>query len=309
MIQKKYTSKLLLFGEHIIITGASALALPFKNYYGLWSDQLKKGLVSEKKTDLTSLVSIKKIYTYLKELNYKEELISRIDFKKFEQDITAKVWFESNIPTGYGLGSSGAVCAAIYDRYCINPEQDLMKLKGALAQLENCFHGQSSGIDPLVCYLDKMLLIKTDKSIHPICVPVAKKNTGAAIFLIDTGVSRQTTPFVNYFLSQAKLPLFQAKCIEPLSKSTDLAISAFRQQDISTLLEEVEIISQLQYSYLQKMILKEFQGIWKSGLATKLYSLKLCGAGGGGFILGFTKDWIKTQEVLSKEQLKLIYEL
>lgn len=307
MTRKIYTSKLLLFGEHIIITGASALALPFQNYYGLWSDQLEKETLID--IDYSSLDSIKRVFHYIEKLHHQKKLLSLLDLVKFKQDIDAKLWFYSNIPTGYGLGSSGAVCAAIYDRYCISPETDLIKLKAELAQLENCFHGQSSGIDPLVCYLNQMLLIETDKSISVHSSPIRQKNTDTTIFLVDTGVSRQTTDFVNYFLEQATNPLFQKECVRPLSIATNSAILAFREGKSSTLLEQVEIISTLQYQYLQKMILKDFLAIWKQGIDSGLYFLKLCGAGGGGFMLGFTKNWQKTQKALSTQKLKLIYEL
>ncbi len=33
---KHYTSKILLFGEHIIIKGAKALAMPLPNFSGNW---------------------------------------------------------------------------------------------------------------------------------------------------------------------------------------------------------------------------------------------------------------------------------
>ena len=41
---------------------------------------------------------------------------------------------------------------------------------------------------------------------------------------------------------------------------------------------------------MQEMIPKLFQKLWKDGLESNDYYLKLCGAGGGGFILGLTRD-------------------
>jgi mevalonate kinase len=37
------------------------------------------------------------------------------------------------------------------------------------------------------------------------------------------------------------------------------------------------------------------------------YFLKLCGAGGGGFMLGFTDNWINTRRALSGCDLEIIY--
>ncbi|MCP4439986.1 MAG: mevalonate kinase [Aureispira sp.] len=306
-MQKKYTAKLLLFGEHTIIQGSSALALPFGDYYGIWSDQLNT--VPKNDHSKSSLDSLKNILGYLKGLKNKQELKSTLNLDKFEKDINSNLWFYSNIPTGYGLGSSGAVCAAIYDRYCNTPENELTKLKDALAQLEGCFHGRSSGVDPLVCYLNQMLLLKSDKEITALPTPNLSNLTGAAIFLVDTGVSRQTTPLVNYFLEQSQIEDFYKNCVFPLSKSTDIAITAFMQKDLPSLLEQTNILSEIQYIYLKKMILPEFWDIWQNGLKNNSYSLKLCGAGGGGFILGFTADWERTKRELSKQQLKLVLAL
>ena len=41
---------------------------------------------------------------------------------------------------------------------------------------------------------------------------------------------------------------------------------------------------------MTEMIPSLFRDLWKNGLVTNDYNLKLCGAGGGGFILGHTKD-------------------
>ena len=43
------------------------------------------------------------------------------------------------------------------------------------------------------------------------------------------------------------------------------------------------------------MIPLSFQTLWQQGLDTALFSLKLCGAGGGGFILGCTQAAIQAK--------------
>ena len=51
------------------------------------------------------------------------------------------------------------------------------------------------------------------------------------------------------------------------------------------------------------MIPTDFRAIWLDGLANNLFKLKLCGAGGGGFLLGMTFDFKKTQETISTYNL------
>jgi len=57
------------------------------------------------------------------------------------------------------------------------------------------------------------------------------------------------------------------------------------------------------------MIPKKFEEIWKKGLETNAYYLKLCGSGGGGFLLGFAEDIDKAKAMLSDYELQVIYKI
>ena len=71
------------------------------------------------------------------------------------------LYFDSSIPQGYGVGSSGALVAAIYDKYASDKitvlenltRDKLLKLKSIFSMMESFFHGKSSGLDPLNSYL------------------------------------------------------------------------------------------------------------------------------------------------------------
>jgi len=95
-----------------------------------------------------------KLYDYL-EANA-SELVS-FDFTSFKNDIGSGMYFDSSIPQGYGVGSSGALVASIYDQYAHNKitilenltRDKLLKLKEIFSFMESFFHGKSSGLDPL----------------------------------------------------------------------------------------------------------------------------------------------------------------
>jgi mevalonate kinase len=55
------------------------------------------------------------------------------------------------------------------------------------------------------------------------------------------------------------------------------------------------------------MIPDNYKTLWKEGIDSNSYYLKLCGSGGGGFILGFTEDFEKASEKLKNQQLQVIY--
>ena len=44
-------------------------------------------------------------------------LMFRFAFERLDADLEKGMYFDSSIPMGYGVGSSGAIVAAIYDRY------------------------------------------------------------------------------------------------------------------------------------------------------------------------------------------------
>ena len=83
------------------------------------------------------------------------------DLEALNKDVADGMYFDSSIPQGYGVGSSGALVAAIYDKYTIEKitvlenltREKLLKLKTIFGKMESFFHGKSSGLDPLNSYL------------------------------------------------------------------------------------------------------------------------------------------------------------
>jgi mevalonate kinase len=49
-------------------------------------------------------------------------------------------------------------------------------------------------------------------------------------------------------------------------------------------------LSSVVLNNFKPMIPEQFHAIWQNGIDTNDYYLKLCGSGGGGYILGFTED-------------------
>lgn len=288
-----YPSKLLLFGEYLIIQAGEALAIPFEKYGGKWSFAPNEPLLQQ---DLSALVD------YLFDLQKTKKLICELDVERFLNDLKRGLFFDSSIPSGYGLGSSGALCAGIYDRYCIENKilptetEKYGKLKIILAQIEGFFHGESSGIDPLVSYTKQAIYIKTDKSIE--AVQLSAKSPDFSFFLLDTGISRQTAPLVDLFLEKCSDSDFAKKMKTQFIPISNKAIHSFLQNDEQNLLETFQSISFLQYTDFLDMIPEAFRCIWREGLEEGHFYLKLCGAGGGGFLLGLAINIENTERAL-----------
>lgn len=294
-----FPAKLLLLGEHTVLKGSQALAVPFPLFKGSWAFCKAADHISQKQQQLPELLS------YLKDLHHKKQLLASLRLDLLQQDLDRGLYFDSDIPNGYGLGSSGALCAAIYRQYASTQPQDLLKLKKELAQIESFFHGSSSGIDPLIICLDQPVLISKDKSIQTVSFQQKAKegDTAFIFFLLDTGISRQTAPLVNLFLKKCEQPAYLDAINQQLALYTDRAIQYLLNKDLEPLFEDFLRISAFQRTHFEEMIPSSFYQVWEGGLDNQDYALKLCGAGGGGFLLGMAKH----SEVL--EQLSECYKI
>jgi len=297
---KNFYAKLLLFGEYTIIKGSSALAIPYQRYSGEW-------IFSKNPTQSNKI--LQQWLVFLEE----QHLDFNINLSDFRTDVHAGLTFLSDIPQGYGVGSSGALCAALFHRYVThfhNKKIDIFSLKNHFFQLEHFFHGGGSGVDPLVCYLNRPIVLESNSNItFPQQNFLENAPSSAACFLINTHIERKTEPLVKLFLEKCEDVTFNSKCENELAIYTNEAIQALNRLDNSNFFSYLERISIFQYEHFLPMIPSHFQQIWKEGIDSSNYSLKLCGAGGGGFILGFTKDWQVTQRILSDSDLEFVFYL
>lgn len=300
-----FPAKLLLLGEHTVLKGSQALAVPFPVFKGYWAFCEDKDRQTEKQRELPQLLS------YLQNLQGEKQLLAGLQLDPFKQDLDQGLYFESDIPSGYGLGSSGALCAAIYQRYTSAQTQDLSLLKKQLAQIESFFHGSSSGIDPLIISLNQPVLINRDKSIQTATFrnKTNSEKPAFSFFLLDTGISRQTAPFVNLFLKKCEKTAYLNAINQKLAVYTDLAIQHLLDNDLGRLFEDFLQISAFQRGHFEEMIPSSFYDVWEGGLESRDYALKLCGAGGGGFLLGMANLHSKALERLGASYKVITFEL
>jgi mevalonate kinase len=268
---KKYNSKLLLFGEYMIILGAEALALPIQNFSGFLKYE-----ENTKSDNLANLIEFIQERTSIK-LNIPKHFNAK------------NLIFESNIPVGYGVGSSGALTAAVYDSFAVNKKQGLEELRFELANIEHFFHGTSSGIDPLISYLNKVVISKKE-GLEILNLEDGMRPILNSFYLIDTKISRKTGPLVQIYKSKLENSAFKGICENELIPLNSQAIESIIQKNINDLKRAMQGIANLQYEYFQEMIPSGYKEIWQKSLENKNVHLKLCGAGGGGFMLAFCAE-------------------
>lgn len=305
-----FYSKILLFGEYGIIKDSKGLAIPYNFYNGAL--QIEENPSEEA---LSSNEKLKDYVTYLANLNQDPITLVNFDMERLNQDVASGMYFDSSIPQGYGVGSSGALVAAIYDKYAVDKitvlenltREKLLKLKAIFGAMESFFHGKSSGLDPLNSYLSLPILINSQDNIEPAGIPSQETQGKGAVFLLDSGMTGETAPMVNIFMDNMKQEGFRAMLKNQFVKHTDACVEDFLKGDVKSLFSNVKQLSKVVLNNFKPMIPAKFHDLWKTGLETNDYYLKLCGSGGGGYMLGFTEDIDKAQKALSDYKLEVVY--
>ena len=304
-----FYSKILLFGEYGIIKNSKGLSIPY-NFFkgGLKLGDFKNEIVKESNRNLINFKN------YLKNI---DSSIVEFDFIKFENDLKNGMFFDSSIPQGYGVGSSGALVAALYDRYALNKitvlenltKSKILNLKNVFSKMESFFHGKSSGLDPLNSYLSLPILIHSQNEIETTGIPSQSSNGKGAVFLLDSGMSSETAPMVELFFKSMKNKNYNKIIKENFIKTTDDCVEDFLKGNFNSLFSNMKILSKVVLENFKPMIPKDFHVLWAKGIESDDYFLKLCGSGGGGYILGFSKDFEKAKRSLSNYKLELVYNL
>ncbi|WP_298495024.1 mevalonate kinase [uncultured Algibacter sp.] len=302
-----FYSKILLFGEYGIIKDSKGLSIPYSFYNGA----LKK---DENPSDeaIKSNTSLKRFAKHIQSI---DTAIVRFDNKRLQDDVNSGMYFDSSIPQGYGVGSSGALVAALYDKYAFDKitvlenltREKLLKLKAIFSAMESFFHGKSSGLDPLNSYLSIPILINSKDNIEATGIPAQQSDGKGAVFLLDSGIIGETAPMVSLFMENMKQEGFRSMLKNQFIKHTDACVDDFLKGDIKSLFRNTKQLSKIVLNNFKPMIPNQFHDLWKKGLDTNDYYLKLCGSGGGGYILGFTQDIKKAKQALSDYKLEVVY--
>lgn len=305
-----FNAKILLFGEYSLLCGSMALSIPFKRFHG----RLVIPQQASKPEDKNSNRHINKFLSYLLKLKNEEELAFRVDTDRLSLDLKSGLFFDSNIPQGYGLGSSGALVAAIFKTYGeelstkqFSSEKELLKLKTFFAWLESFFHGKSSGLDPMISFLNKALLISGENKLEVFHSDFSSNSGKGGVFLIDSGESGETQPLVSHFRKMYENQQFRKTFDDYLIPLVNESIHSYSSNDSVTLLKNLKKLSGFQFHEFGKMIPESVKETWQDGIESNEYYLKLCGSGGGGMILGFTADIERTQKHLINKSPIIIH--
>src|SRR5690625_6345546 len=126
-MQNNYPSKLLLFGEYLVLQQGAALAIPDDRYQTKW--------VRKEESSAEML-------EYLEYLKNKELTESHLNLDRMERHLKNGWKMESDIPRNMGLGSSASFILSIYDQYNTMPDsaESMDQIQDIFASRDDVFH-------------------------------------------------------------------------------------------------------------------------------------------------------------------------
>ena len=287
-MRERYYSKVILFGEYSMIFDATALMIPLTKFSAQW----RFASHLDASGGAASNASLQRFADYLSTEN---NLKNSFDLQRLNHELYYGLFLSSNVPSGYGLGSSGTLVAAVYDGYAKQKTEDLLQLKQLFGKMESYFHGSSSGIDPLQCYLGQPFKI-TAQGVQLLSDDFLKRDI--RICLIDTKIKSNTKPLVEQFKSRHLNPRFYNRFHKEYTPQVKSCIDTMIQGDKELFFKSLNLLTKGQLEFLRPMITDNTLDLFTADYDFN-FGVKISGSGGGGYVLGFTDDVEKANALLN----------
>ena len=264
--------KIILFGEHAVVYGKPAIAIPVSGMRAsAWSETGENGLT-------INALDIGKKFNLKSEKNQFSVLAQSVLARTNQNEPNLTINLSSRLPQGSGMGSSAAtstaVCRALSGHLGVNlAENEISEL---VFDAEKVVHGTPSGIDnTVVAYEMPVYFVKGKK---PVTFEPGKK-----FFLVigDTGIEASTKETVsNVRKSWKKEPRLMNGYFDEIKRITEngkMAIEDGNAEIVGEMMDENhELLNSIGVGH------KELEKLIDIAKDAGALGAKLTGGGGGG---------------------------
>lgn len=174
--------KIILFGEHAVVYGRPALAVPLAQLRARAEVEAR----SEKGIVLHALDLHRDLVIDSYSANDPLQTIVRFTLAKLNVNADLDITVESDIPLASGFGSGAAISTAIVRALAAYFKQELepAEISALVFETEKMYHGTPSGIDNSVIAFEQAIRFVRDREITPFRIArpfwLAIANTGIA---------------------------------------------------------------------------------------------------------------------------------
>lgn len=257
-------SKIILIGEHSVVYGYSAIALPLKNIEVVCQVQASEAPLTINIDDPLSTAVLAAL-----------EFLDRSD-----QNISVKI--KSNVPAKRGMGSSAAVAIAairaVFDYF--DQPLSILDLEMLANQAEIIAHENPSGLDAKTCLSDTAIKFIRNLGFSEMAIDL-----GACLVIADTGIHGHTREAV------AKVRELEEKALPYLHHLGNLANAI----EVGILAKDLSVIGQamnLAHQELERLGVSspEANHLVQVAQSRGAMGAKMSGGGLGGCIIALCRN-------------------